>query len=187
MLFHQRRKAVFDDGSSRSAENVTDKKNPHVISMLTRENTSLARWSLGRLAIAHVWVFDQRSNRRTSQRLSSRNQFGCFQEVVIARRIQRQIPNTLRMHHDILEVPQVDVRQIFGQNSLDFRIDLLARVLVRVRRAPGRSAHPRADWRSRCDWRRAAKIWPSEIRIQRCQDLRCRRSNAKNELDRRRA
>src|SRR6202035_3302862 len=42
------------------------------------------------------------------------NQFRRFQKVVIARRIQSQIPNPLGVHHYILEVPQVNVRQVIS-------------------------------------------------------------------------
>jgi hypothetical protein len=34
------------------------------------------------------------------------------------------------MHHDVVHVPQVDIRQIAGQNSLDLGINLLTLLLV---------------------------------------------------------
>src|SRR5580692_4604822 len=34
------------------------------------------------------------------------------------------------MHHDVFDVPQIDVGQVVGENALDLRVDLFARVLV---------------------------------------------------------
>ena len=78
--------------------------------------------------------------------------FRSAQEIEISRRIQPQIPHTVRMHHDIVEVPQIDVRQVLRQNALhlgiqrlshlwidlapcliDQRVDIRIRVVVAVR------------------------------------------------------
>ncbi len=40
------------------------------------------------------------------------------QEIVISRRIQLQILHAPRMHEHVVEIPQIDVRQVLGQNAL---------------------------------------------------------------------
>ena len=50
------------------------------------------------------------------------------------------------MHQNIVEVPEIDVRQILGEDLLDFGIESLALVLVEFG-APDRSTHPLADWK----------------------------------------
>src|ERR1700756_4262617 len=48
------------------------------------------------------------------------------QEIKIPRRIQPQIPYPVGMHHDIIEIPQIDVWQILRQNTLNLGIQRLA-------------------------------------------------------------
>src|SRR5271155_2117067 len=89
---------------------------PIEASMLPRENARpFARRGRARPPVLHA----------------SRNQFCCFKKVVIAGRIQGQVLHTLVVNHYVVEVPQVDVRQILGEDSLNLRVDLLACVLVR--------------------------------------------------------
>src|SRR5438445_13700581 len=54
-------------------------------------------------------------------------------KIVVAGWIHLQAVHPLGINHHVIEVPQVDVRQIFGENLLDLRVVLLARILVRPR------------------------------------------------------
>src|ERR1022692_2339539 len=53
-----------------------------------------------------------------------------LQKVVIARRIQGHVSQAPRVHEHVIEVPQVDIRNIFRQHLLNFRVQPLADTLI---------------------------------------------------------
>ena len=64
------------------------------------------------------------------RRLTTLIQLCRFQKIVVAGRIQREIAYSLRVHQNVVEIPEIDVGQFVGQGALDFRVELLAGVLV---------------------------------------------------------
>src|SRR5258708_14277240 len=55
---------------------------------------------------------------------------GSFKKVVVARWIQSYIPHTPRVHEHVIEVPQVYIWDIFGEDFLNFGVELLADILI---------------------------------------------------------
>src|SRR4029077_19404699 len=47
------------------------------------------------------------------------------EKIIVAGRIERQVRDALRVYEDIVEVPEIDGRQVFGQNALELRVKLL--------------------------------------------------------------
>ena len=55
-----------------------------------------------------------------------RSQLGCPQKIVISCWIQLQIAYAFVVHEDIIQIPQIDIRQLLSQNELNLGIDRLA-------------------------------------------------------------
>src|SRR5260370_25760692 len=61
-----------------------------------------------------------------------RSEFRAPQEIKIPRRIQPQVSDPVRVHHDIVEIPQINVWQILSQNALHLGIQRLARLRIDI-------------------------------------------------------
>ena len=53
-----------------------------------------------------------------------------LQKVVIARRIQAQVPHAPRVHEHVIEVPQIYRRNIVGEDFLNLGVEPLAGILI---------------------------------------------------------
>src|SRR5260221_14574573 len=58
------------------------------------------------------------------------NDLSSFKKVVVVRWIQSYIPHTPRVHEHVIEIPQVYIWDILGQNFLNFGVELLADILI---------------------------------------------------------
>src|SRR5437660_9991223 len=61
-----------------------------------------------------------------------RDQLRRFQKIIISGSIQRQVPHPLRMHQDVVEIPEIYVGQVLRQDLLDYRVKLLSGVRVEL-------------------------------------------------------
>src|SRR5580693_750191 len=67
-----------------------------------------------------------REIRQAVRRLPSLRELRRAQKIVIPRWIQFQIHHMLVVHQDVIQIPEIDVRQFLGQNALYLGIDWLA-------------------------------------------------------------
>src|SRR5215467_1840053 len=83
-----------------------------------------------------VWRGQQEVSRRSRalnlvRALLSGFDFGSLQKIVTPRWIQLQPVYAFGVHQHVVEIPQIDVRQVSRQDRLYFRIENLALLLVR--------------------------------------------------------
>src|SRR5262249_5055670 len=57
-------------------------------------------------------------------------QFGSFQEIVVSRRIQREIHYARVVNQHVIQIPQIQRWQLLGQDALNLQIDRLALPLI---------------------------------------------------------
>src|SRR5208282_441741 len=101
---------VFDDGAARTSENVADEENTHLSGAKLDGNTR------------RLQLFATRCGRSTRASQPSFGQFSRSQKVVVSRGIQLQIDDTLVVDKNVIQIPEVDIRQLFGQYALEFGI-----------------------------------------------------------------
>src|ERR1035441_703790 len=69
-----------------------------------------------------------------AMRIESVNQFGCAQKVVVAGRIQLDTPHPVGVDEQVVEVKEVVVGKVVGDDALDLVVNAIR--FLQVQRAP---------------------------------------------------
>src|ERR1039458_4605077 len=67
---------------------------------------------------------------RRNRQTSLPNELGCAKKIVVTRRIYLDAMHPVGVYQHVVEIPQIDVRQVFCQDLLDLVIQRLALLLV---------------------------------------------------------
>src|SRR5271157_6276084 len=62
--------------------------------------------------------------------MRSVREFCCPQEIIVAGRAYLDAVHPVGMHQNVVEIPEIDVRQVYGDDLLDFIVDDFAFLLV---------------------------------------------------------
>jgi len=116
VLLPQLRQTLLDDVPPRASENVTNKKN------FQNEVSGLKSWvsDLRKHAIGACPNFDGITQKTGCWLLGA--DFSRLQKVVVTRGIESQVFHALRVHQHVVEVPQVNCRNISRQDFLNLGI-----------------------------------------------------------------
>ena len=105
-------KLIFYDGATGAAENVADEEDSHF--MRSKFDGNTPGWP-GRLSL--------RSHGDQHLTPTQRRQLSGAEEIVIAGRIQLHILHPLVVYENVVEIPEIDVREFLGENLLQFGVE----------------------------------------------------------------
>src|SRR6266700_3909360 len=115
-------KMVPHNLAPRAAENIANEKDLHV-------NGTCDINTAGRFRLA-LYCDSSPKSPISAYIPHSPDQFNRSQIIIVARRIEPEVPDAAGVHDNIVKIPEINVRQIMRQNLLHLSVNLFALFLV---------------------------------------------------------